>query len=291
MQKTVGFRGRKMKIGSVIAGIKRILPAVIAAAFVAGCDTGNTSAFTVYAFSAGAADSFLITTAGSSVLIDCGEKDDGDDISEYLKSRGITHLDYLIITHFDKDHIGGVPAVLDCVRVDKVLQSDQPKDSKTYDRYIDALDDAGIEPETLTDDGDITFEFDGATYTVDAPKGGYSDDESNNSSLMISITYNGSRLLFAGDAEEERLTEYLEEKKENYDFLKVPHHGRSDRMSRDFIETVRPKIAVITSSEDEPEDEEVTDMLKETGAEVFLTRQGPVMTTLTENGLEARYIQ
>ena len=50
-------------------------------------------------------------------MIDCAEKDDGKDIAEFLEKKGITNLDYLIITHFDKDHIGGAAKVLHSVYV------------------------------------------------------------------------------------------------------------------------------------------------------------------------------
>lgn len=271
--------------------IKVLIPLLVAALTVClpGCRQEAAPGLTVYAFSAGAADSFLITTASSAVMIDCGEKDDGSDIARYLAKHGISRLDRLIITHFDKDHIGGVPDVLSEVSAGQVLQSDTPKDSKTYERYVKALSDAGITPGTLTEDNDISFELDGAVYRIDAPKGGYEDDESNNSSLIISVTYEGRNLLFMGDAEDERISEYLSDEEKTYDLLKVPHHGRSGDMMPSLIDTVKPKVAIITSSEDEPEDEDVVEYLREAGAEVYLTREGPVITEVTSAGVSARY--
>ncbi len=278
-----------MDIKYCLNKIKKTIPALFVMASLTGCRTESVQGLTVYAFSAGAADAFLITTPGSAVLIDCGEKDDGADISAYLKKQGISQLDHLIITHFDKDHIGGAPAVLGSVTVKNVLQSDCPKDSKTYDRYVNALSDAGITAKTLTGDADISFELDGAAYDVDAPKGGYKDDESNNSSLIIKLTYEGSRLLFMGDAEDERVTEYLADDTQPYDLLKVPHHGRSGENLEELFDIVKPKAAVITSSTDEPEDDEVVEMLKERGAQVFLTRKSPVEATVTTEGIEVHY--
>lgn len=282
----------------ILCRMRKIVPAtaavMAAAVLLAGCreeraGDGLAYDFSVYAFSAGAADAFLISTPGANVLIDCGEKNDGDDIGAYLEKRGITKLDKLIITHFDKDHIGGVPAVTKKVKIDEVLQSDEPKDSKTYARYMEALDQAGIRPKTLTEDKDISFELDGAKYEVDAPKGGYDDDESNNSSLIVSVTYGGKKLLFMGDAEDERIEEYLEDQNGPYDYLKVPHHGRSKETMQDLIDRVQPKTAVITSSLEEREDDDVVDILKRSGAEVFLTRKGPVMTVLEGGELETGY--
>ena len=71
----------------------------------------------VYAFNAGKADSFLIYNADFSVLIDTGEKELGDTIIEYLNANDIKKLDYLIVTHFDKDHIGSADEILESVDV------------------------------------------------------------------------------------------------------------------------------------------------------------------------------
>jgi beta-lactamase superfamily II metal-dependent hydrolase len=254
---------------------------------LAGCSSGQEPKLTVFAFSAGAADAFLITTRDSAVLIDCGEKSFGKEIADYLKERGITRLDYLIITHFDKDHVGGAEKVIRSVDIDHVLQSDYPKESNAYGNYLEALAAVEIEAETVTED--LSFSLDGVQYRIDAPAGGYSSDASNNSSLIVSITNGRDRLLFMGDAEDERIAEFLDQKPGTYDFLKVPHHGRSGELSALLIGTVRPRIAVITSSESEPEDRDVVRCLEESGANCYLTRNGPVLIESTGDGLRAGY--
>ena len=247
----------------------------------------TASRLTVYAFSAGAADAFLITTENSAVLIDCAEKDDGKDIAGYLKENGIACIDYLIITHFDKDHVGGAGKVISSVTVNHILQSDYPKESSVYDKYMDAISEAGIQAETITED--IVFELDGVQYRIDAPAGGYSSDESNNSSLIVSITNGNDKLLFMGDAEDERIKEYLDQNRDTYDFLKVPHHGRSSDMSAELISTVDPEIAVITSSGKDKEDKDVVHCLEQIGAEVYLTRKDPVVIESDGNSIRAWY--
>lgn len=279
---------RKCYAAGMRAGI--ILLAVLLLASLTGCSSGQqTQTLTVFAFSAGAADAFLITTDNSAVLIDCGEKSFGKELVGYLTERGITRLDYLIITHFDKDHVGGADKVIRSVAIDHVLQSDYPKESNAYENYLEALLDAEIEAETVKTD--ISFALDGVQYRIDAPAGGYSSDESNNSSLIVTITNGSDTLLFMGDAEDERITEFLNQRPGTYDFLKVPHHGRSGEMSALLIRTIKPRIAVITSSESEPEDGDVVYWLEQIGADCYLTRCGTVTIESIGSGVTARYAE
>ena len=242
---------------------------------------------TVHAFSAGAADAFLLTTEDAALLIDCGEKGFGKEIVRYLEDQGIERLDCLIITHFDKDHVGGAAKVLSEVEVGQVLQSNCPKDSSAYKKYVEALEEAGLEAQTVTQT--LRFSLGDAQCVVNPPAGGYEKDESNNSSLIVTVTHGEDRLLFMGDAEDERLTEYLAVHRDSCDFLKVPHHGRSGKLSNALIDTVSPKIAVITSSEEEPEDGDVVSRLEQAGAQVFLTREGAVTIESTGSGVTAKY--
>lgn len=282
---------------------KKILAALLTAVFLlSGCsagrsagssDSGTTSAaasgksnspdasavsgkLKIYFFSAGKADAILLYTAGAAVLIDTGEKGFGKKIVSYLKARGIDALDALILTHFDQDHVGGAAKVLKRVPVKQVYQSDCPKDSNEYANYVDALGAAGLTPVTVRKSTALTLGK--LTLTVDPPKEtSYAADPSNNSSLIVSAQYGKKRLLFAGDAEDARLGEFLSEKNGAYDLLKVPYHGRWQDSLADFISAVSPRYAVITSSDKQPEDAKTVSALKSAGAQVFLTRKSPVL--------------
>ena len=275
--------------------VKRaLLFAALCAFCLAGCSAapeeaaaGEAAALSVYGFSAGAADAFLLTAEDCAVLIDCGEKGFGKEIAGYLDAQGVERLDCLIITHFDKDHVGGAAKVLSSVPVGRVLQSNYPKDSKEYDNYLDALEAAGLTAETVRER--LRFTLGGVRFEVDPPAGGYTEDESNNSSLIVTVTNDADRLLFMGDAEDQRLAEFLDGYAGGCDYLKVPHHGRSGELSAALIDAAQPKIAVITSSDDEPEDAEVVALLERAGAEVFLTKEGAVLAERTGQGVTARY--
>ena len=90
------------------------------------------------------------------------------------------------------------------------------------------------------------------------------------------LTHGNASFLFAGDAENARLAELLDEGNLASDVLKVPHHGRYADLSAAFFAAVSPQYAVITSDEDGPEDPETVLALQAAGAEVLLTRTGTV---------------
>ena len=272
-------------------GLGRLAALLLAAALLlTGCagpvtETASVSAegsdLEVRFFDTGAADAILLTTANSAVLIDTGEKGFGKTILTYLAEKGIEQIDCLIITHFDKDHVGGAAKVLNSIPVGKVLQSNQPKDSDEYENYVEALANTGIEPVTLREM--YVFTLGGVSYTVDPPRQAeYNEDSSNNSSLIVSVQHGENRFLFAGDAQTQRLAEFLDTNPTTCDVLKLPHHGRDEPLLDDLLASTKPTYAVITSSEEEPESSTVVAALEKAGIRVLLTRNQSV--TLYSDG-------
>ena len=238
-------------------------------------DDAEATDLTVHFFDAGKADAILLTTANGAALIDAGEKGFGKTILAYLEEQGIEKLDYLIITHFDQDHVGGAAKVINNIAVGTVLQSNQPKDSEEYEKYVKALTSAGIEPVTVRES--YNFVLDGVAYSIDPPRQAeYSDDSSNNSSLIVTVTNGENRFLFTGDAQTERLAEFLDGNDTTFDVLKIPHHGKDEPLMQALIESTQPSYAVITSSDDEPESDAVVAALEKADVTVLLTRQGAV---------------
>lgn len=241
----------------------------------------DVSPLEVYFFDAGKADAILLTTQSGAILLDCGRKGFGQTILDELSARGIKALDYLIITHFDKDHVGGAAKVINNFPVKAVLQSNSPKASEEYAKYIKALNNANLEAVTVREECEFTL--DGITFTVNPPrKSNYINDDSNNSSLIVTVVNGDDILLFLGDAQTERLEEYLEDGSVDCDFLKVAHHGGEEPLIDVLIASVRPELAVITCSEDEPESDAILQSLEKSGTALWLTRVAPV--SVTSNG-------
>ena len=244
---------------------------------------------TIYSFNAGKADAHLIYNDEWAVLIDCGEKGFGKTILSYMEENNISRLDYLIITHFDKDHVGGAAKVLKNCEVGSVLQSNFTKESDEYDNYLEALEIAQKTAETVRER--YSFTLGDAEFTVDPPQQEvYENDDSNNSSLITEVTLGEVNMLFTGDAEDDRLEEYTSSVNKVYKYVKVPHHGRWQDSNTDFADKVKAEIAVITSSDEEPEDEETVKAFEDNGAEVFTTRNGAVRAKCDGKNIAAEYV-
>ena len=223
----------------------------------------------------GKSDAILLETENYTVVIDAGEKSDGKKIVSRLEESGIEKIDYLIITHFDQDHVGGVPKILDGVDVGAIIVPDYEGNNSEYEDYIEAVNENGITPTVLKETRVMTL--DDTVFSLYPPKQESYDESDNDYSIVVSVVHGENRLLFAGDCETERLAELPEQLGDmEHIFLKVPHHGRyCDGMS-EFIENVKPEYAVITCNNKAPADAEVLDILENIGCEVYQTVNGAV---------------
>ena len=232
----------------------------------------------LHVFSFGKADAFLFSTKEGDVLIDCGLNGQGKEILSYLEDNNISEIHTLIITHFDKDHVGGAAKVLKGIPVKRVLQSNSPKDSKEYEKYLKALTQSSLDPVTVREV--FSFSLGGVEFTVFPPEqDSYPKDPSNNSSLATLVTSGDTSFLFTGDAESARLQELLKTGFGTVDFLQIPHHGSWQTLLGALLNHVSPDYALITSSEEEPEDIVTLQLLQKFGAEILLTREGELDVT------------
>ena len=239
----------------------------------------NAGELKVTFFDVGKADAILLQSENANIVIDCGEKGDGKKISKLLKESDEDTIDYLIITHFDKDHVGGAVKLIKGFDVKNVIVPDYDGTVDEYDKYKSALADKGITPTRLT--SDLAFTLDGIDYTVYAPKKNfYGDNDENDFSLVTKVVHNKNTLLFTGDAMEQRLDEIMDIGK--CTLLKVPYHGRKLDNITEFLNAVKPKCAVVCTSTGEFSGK-IQEALKKSGASTYATCfNGDI--TATSNG-------
>lgn len=271
--------------------MKRLTILLLLAAVLLGCIGCGARAdgdVTVTFFKAGKADAAVVQAGDAVILIDTGLAKNADELIESLETLGVERIDILIVSHFDKDHVGGAADILAHFAVGTVYQSNSPKDSDEYDAYVDALADAGLTAVTVSET--VALTVGGVTLAIDGPaEEAYDDDPSNNSSLIVTLTYGGHTVLFAGDAQDARLAEYLAdfERPEGDLILKVPYHGHWQDMLPAFLEAAAPDAAVLPCSKSEPEADErarTEAYLESLGAAVYRTFEGDITLTLSENG-------
>ncbi len=259
---------------------KYVVPLIFIIAFILGFliskipskETGFD--FKIHFFDAGKADAIIFSKNGKYIMIDTGEESLSNQILDYFSKNNINKLDYLIITHFDKDHVGSASKILDNIEVDKVLESNYPKDSIYYNNYRTSLEEKNIEPIVIN--GDYEIEFDDIYIIVNGPYNIYEKNESNNSSLIVSAIYKDNKFLFMGDAENKRIEDFNSDNDDEYDFLKVPYHGNYLKKLDNLIKDRNIKYAVITSSNKKLEDSRTIDTLNKYGIKYYLTRNGSI---------------
>ncbi|MCQ2495812.1 MAG: MBL fold metallo-hydrolase [Lachnospiraceae bacterium] len=227
------------------------------------------------AFDAGHADAFLLYTDEAVILIDTGEKGFGKKILKYMDKAGLTGIDYMLLTHFDKDHIGGAAKVIRDSNVANVYTGTFTKDSDEMHELAAAMVEKDCSREMLM--ADKSFEIGGMKVEINTPERMiYEEDPSNNSSLIIRISHGENVFLFMADAQNTRIREYLDTAPAACKLLKVPYHGIFQGELPELFDAVKPEVAVITSAKNEKEDEETRQLLKDRKIEIYKTRKGDV---------------
>lgn len=269
---------------------------LIVVCLLCGCQNKNevtvevpavTGAFDFTVLKAGQADAIIMQTQNHSIIIDCGEEDDGDEVIEYLQENNISNVDYFFITHFDKDHVGGFPEVMENVTASNIYVPNYKGNNDEYDAYLKVVDENNLSITTL--DEDITFTIEDILFEVSTPKKQSYSEGDNDFSLVISVTHGDNTFLFTGDAEADRLTEVISVFGRQYDFLKVPHHGKYNKNTKRFITTVNPTYSVICDSEKNPAEDETVSILEFVESEIYSTKNGNV--SILSDGKEIKITQ
>ena len=227
----------------------------------------------------GKADAMLITTpSGKRILIDTGTNKGGKALVSRFEKEDIETIDVMIITHYDKDHVGGADKVLEDISVKTVYMPVYDKDSKQHDQFVEALDESGAASNPMKIGSQTAFDTgDGVSVHITAAhQNFYGRDEENDFSLAVRLTYGDTKFLFAGDAEDPRQRELLEEGDVSCDVLKVPYHGRLVNASERFLKAASPKIAFIPDSAEDPASPVVIGILEEIGAKVYRAKDGSI---------------
>lgn len=242
-----------------------------------GSDSAS-SELQVHFIDVGQGDSTLILCGGEAMLIDAGDNGKGTAIQLYLQKQGVEALTYVIGTHPDSDHIGGLDVILTKFDCGAVIMPQIASDTAAYRDVIGALTyrNYQITPPLAGD----SYRLGEAVFTIVAPNGEYADD--NNSSVGIRLVHGNNSFLFTGDAETEAETDMLQSGIDiKADVLHTGHHGSASSSSRDFIDRVAPAYAVISCGRDNPyghPHEQTLDTLREYDVQVFRTdEQGSIV--------------
>lgn len=188
-------------------------------------------------------DSILITYKDKVVLIDTSLESYSNALINNLNKKNIKTIDYLILTHFDKDHIGSSSKVIDNFNIKNILTGDYIKESEYYNNYIDSINRKNLKP--IEFENVYKFNIYDLEFMVYKPNKEYESDSSNNSSLVVSLKYKNNKFLFTGDIENERIKDL--DNLDTYDLIKMPHHGKYNKELDNLLDKVKVKYAIITN--------------------------------------------
>lgn len=240
-------------------------------------------------FDTGKSDCILIEVDDMVIMNDTADEDDYALIQKTLNDKQISRIDYMIISHFDKDHIGSAAKLIEQNEVGCVLMPGYWEDSDEYRAMIDAIQAKGIEKKVPESDFELTT-ADGI-IEINVPQESIYEDD-NNYSLITTVTYKGHSVLLMGDALKNRTEEFMtavSPTEGQYDLIKTPHHGDYNKKLKNLFGTVKPQYAVITDSSDEKRvEEKLVSMLEEEQCEILYTYNGTITVVLDNAGVHVK---
>lgn len=208
----------------------------------------------IYFVDVGQGDCTLVVTPqNKNILIDGGGSknyDVGKNILlPYLLDRKITKIDYLIITHFDTDHVGGILTILKEIKVQKVIIGKQYENSDNYEEFLKIIKSKNINVKQISNGNKIKLEKDVEIIFLYPEKELINENSLNNNSLVFKLNYGKFSMLFTGDiekvAEEKIIKLYNGTDGLKSTVLKVAHHGSKSSTIENFLKEVNPQIALI----------------------------------------------
>ena len=265
----------------------------LAALFSAFPRLSDCSCLTISFLDVGQGDAIALRTpAGRWLLIDGGPRGPAGDagrrvVVPFLRSHGATQLAAVVATHAHLDHFGGLPAVLDAFDPQYVLEPGEPVPDAGYLGFLGAVENDGAEWRAARR-GD-RLDLDGVTIEVLSPDSAWavSQTDINEESVVLLVTYGGTRILFAGDAG--RPTEaHLAGQVGRVTLLKVGHHGSRGATSDRWLDELQPADAVISvgtkNRYGHPAPETIA-RLEAHGVSIFRTDQrGTITFTVSSHG-------
>lgn len=206
----------------------------------------------IFFIDVGQGDSTLIITPDKKTVLIDGGGSDSFDMGEkvllpYLLDRRILKIDYVLISHFDTDHCGGILTIMEKVKVKNIIISEQAEHSENYERFKKLMINKKIRLIEVKKGDKIKIGRYSEFKILFPPSRLLSENPLNNNSIVAQFNYNNFKMLFTGDIEKLAEQQILKTEKAEIraDILKVAHHGSKTSSIPEFIKAVRPKIALI----------------------------------------------
>lgn len=227
---------------------------------------------------------FIELPNGDTMLIDGGQAKYGTTVSNYISSLGYNDIDFLVATHGDADHIGSLPKIFEDFTVESCYTSFVPSNTKTYERFVKAVADEGIEL-SKSFSGDYIIDEQNFDIKVMGPDKTENQSDTNDASVVLLISFYDYDFLFTGDAPSDVLEDY---NIGDIEVLKASHHGSKTGVSQELINELSPEYSVISvaaKNKYNHPNSETLELLK--NSKIYMTSEfGNIIAVCDKNSLE-----
>ena len=234
-------------------------------------------------------DSILVESNGHRMLVDGGKAVHAQAVEDCLRSKSISTLDYVVASHPDEDHIGGLPQIYDHFQVDYSYYSPYKASTKCYQNYISAIQ---SEPGSRAENPETDTQFQVGSATVQVLSDGTGAKNANDASLVLKVQCGTRSLLLTGDISSTVEQSLVNTGKDlQTDILKVAHHGSAGSSSAGFLAAATPKYAAISvgagNSYGHPT-AQALQRLQDVKAKIYRTDQmGTIQMQVTRSAIQA----
>ena len=241
--------------------------------------------FNIYYFNVGQGDSTLITIDDMVILIDAGNIGYGNKIAKFLRQENIDTINYLIGTHPDADHVGGLDEIINHLHVDNLYlpTSIYECSTKQCSEIMDITIEKNIPIEQKPKGYRINLNND--AYCVILSDMYAKQSNVNDTSVVLECNYKDTGFLFLGDAPV-KIEKQLLSSLQKIEVLKVAHHGADTSTSMEFLNQIQPDFAIISvgkNSYSHPK-QTIIDRLTNMGIKILRTdEQGTIILTSDGN--------
>ena len=209
--------------------------------------TTQTSAnVTIKFIDVGQGEAILIALPEKTMLIDAGPTGSAPKIAQVLQELGRDKIDYLVATHPDEDHIGGMADVISNTQIGTIYAPNKTNNTATYRKFLAAIQNNNLQI-TLAEAGTIIDQTDDYKLEILWPKKDANFPDTNDYSIIIKLTVGNKTFLFTGDAPTNAI---LNSNPGHIDVLKVSHHGSRTGTTEVLIHKLSPTYAVLSYAVD-----------------------------------------
>ena len=167
----------------------------------------------------------------------------------YILDRGYKKIDFIFISHFDQDHIGGIFTILEKLKVKRIFVSKQEENSENYQKFLKKVKEKNIPVTIVKKDDVINLENDVSIDILWPRDKQIEENKINNNAIVMKLRYNKFSMLFTGDieeiAEKEIVSIYENTDILKSSILKIAHHGSKTSTTEEFLKLVDSRIALI----------------------------------------------